>query len=827
MTELDPVPSGELHPSVSTALDSRLEPFWGIGVEHEVTVLHDTARMAASEINKIRSGKNRRASKHVMGPAASNAKYPVLQTFDIMTATRELNSYPSLKPMLDANPSIQQTVRELSSIWYPGDKNIRLANVLHEFVKLNTVIEPNYSGDSIELVTKKFRNATIPGILAELKVLHKLLLQVLSITKVGKRDIAKYGPLKYAEVGAHSFVRIDNLDGEPGKTWIGPDMLGSYHLNITLPTEQSTREEVENLEQMVKKRMEATWTPTVDKIVDTIQSFENLDFEFIHLSEMWDNLEKEIITIIPKNSTLLGTDWHKFMSESRYKMMPALEHDWDEEEEETDDEDEDEDDEDEDEDEENEDECECCDECDFECEECEDCEDLASDALMTELPDIVQTLKKLYILKLGEETFELLRTVDDNNKDMISWADLVNDLAKGGYNRTELYRLHRKEYEHYPNDEFGKMLQDFQSLYKKTLGKIRGELMRKHYERVVHLNKLHQLWAVALQSISPLIMAVYGSPDMLAIADEGKYSEGSYRLINSEYAYVVSTNLYRDGISDERRVEPSLPLYEPIYDTLQYRIPWLAEKQDWTDGTEDLKGFYGADIRKDPQKGELFGLEYRILDNLAPEHLREVMWLVIMLGQLIQKKMNLKRGRLTLERMQNPFGHSGVIDAIQGAFAEGWNARMSPIYVDHLNRNLGLNLPRRRKEKYLAWDLLQNIYYSIQVELTANKGVPSPLFGAKSFKAAPKVLTNVNRKTWESFYNVWERTFEPHVNALLHEGASMGILTPKQYSQLAHKHMGCKWQEDFEDLLFYLESRNEVKLQFDDGSNIVSIAFTK
>lgn len=278
----------------------------------------------------------------------------------------------------------------------------------------------------------------------------------------------------------------------------------------------------------------------------------------------------------------------------------------------------------------------------------------------------------------------------------------------------------------------------------------------KNFQDLINLHerKHYQVMRV-LQWLGPLFVGVFGSASPISFGDSGMYSEGSTRIFGQDYSKFWSSDL-SDGSNLITRNET---LYNVQSDTGDIGIiNYLARQK----GTQFLGG---AEFRRDPEKGNMFGFEWRIIDYLPDEYLKNVIECVIMCAD---HALNVP---LDYDNMKQHMFRGVIFNMVADIFMEGWNTPLNLdaviVYLDVLRLpELAIQFKQKHSDGPLtAFDLLDTIMnelfrrYGQTGRTSPGNRVPAGEM-CKVFLRKPDgryyttwKLMNWNKKSWEYIFS--------------------------------------------------------------------------
>lgn len=201
---------------------------WGIGIEHEIAIVHDVhdVHLKGEDVKKyyknvINQGYNKTHDKFVQKLSKTKQdEYPVNVLFNMAESLRELRNNKTMGIMR---------------------KNGRVTLDYHELSKncKSWSTNPDRPGTlcMLEMVTRDYSNATPENAFEELIQIENTVINTLRNTKYAKSVKPYLGDIKYPSAGMYRFVTYES-NGELKN--VATNYLGSYHVNLTLPYKMST-----------------------------------------------------------------------------------------------------------------------------------------------------------------------------------------------------------------------------------------------------------------------------------------------------------------------------------------------------------------------------------------------------------------------------------------------------------------------------------------------------------------------------------------------------------------------------------------------------------
>jgi len=254
----------------------------------------------------------------------------------------------------------------------------------------------------------------------------------------------------------------------------------------------------------------------------------------------------------------------------------------------------------------------------------------------------------------------------------------------------------------------------------------------------------HKNFAIALQYFEPLLLGVYGLPDVTSFTTENK-SLASFRIFNSASVFINSTSLKQlNFVSNSRNIE-GLSAENFINKTDFQNL-----KQNIFNYTTNIKRIVnypnfatnniGTDIRtskSDPEKvkKDCFGFELRISDNFNIEFVTEYFKFLLLIAYYIEfNNIDLINNNI------DPYFDQSIHKIINNIISSGWASKIDNDYVLMINSVYKFNMP---VQIYTCYEYLNKVneivcgYYSTHTSNNLH------LFEKKLFDAYHKIIGNV------------------------------------------------------------------------------------
>ena len=315
----------------------------------------------------------------------------------------------------------------------------------------------------------------------------------------------------------------------------------------------------------------------------------------------------------------------------------------------------------------------------------------------------------------------------------------------------------------------------------------------------------HQNFANQLQWIEPLLISAFFSADPRSVADSGKKTEGSFRIMYTGWGNIAGADL--------RKIGKGLGRYGNIESHWRKTLNFEDSKKLHKCNNEvqidepGAIGILGSDFRtfgfdhtdKCPGKecpkvsGSPIvypnGIEIRIFDHFNSSHLIDLLRIIVYIAE---NSRNHKCNNYV-------YNNKSWKNAMRLVMKEGWNAVMEKSYIEELRINLGLELDFGRKK---AFGTLVNLTKELFDK--NHNGMYSKLLLEKKYELCPRI-PEINRFSWQISFN---KLYGEEMTDFIKDNFKKGnTITIKKFKSIFYKSLKKIWEEDIEDLLYALEAK--------------------
>ena len=229
--------------------DSQKDWKWGLGIEHEVSLVHDTSYLyirgedlADHYKNILRPAFNKENEKYFKSLSIKKGDaFPVFVMFNLGPSFRELKDNKKLRK-LHKSQQVMLDFNEFST----GCKS------------WETDFDNPGSYCMLEFVTRQFKNVTIKQAVNELEKVESDVLEMIRGTKYCNKTEALLGTIQYPLRSMSRFVTYE-FNGR--LEYVARNYFGSYHMNLTLPHHKDTSAETFDEEHLQFARLLQWITP--------------------------------------------------------------------------------------------------------------------------------------------------------------------------------------------------------------------------------------------------------------------------------------------------------------------------------------------------------------------------------------------------------------------------------------------------------------------------------------------------------------------------------------------------------------------------------------
>ena len=310
--------------------------------------------------------------------------------------------------------------------------------------------------------------------------------------------------------------------------------------------------------------------------------------------------------------------------------------------------------------------------------------------------------------------------------------------------------------------------------------------------------KQHQEFGRQIQWIEPLIASAFCSPDPRSVGDNNKYTEGSYRVMTTGWGSFAGTDI--------RKFEYELSGREQ---TVQAK--WRLDKyqQELIQCNKSI----GGDIRTisdrwaDYTKNEIMakgeGIEIRIFDHFPIKYIKNLTQIFIILAD------NSLRNTYSSKK-QHVYKDQDWIENIQNIMDDGWNGKITNKYITKLKQNLDIKFNCDSNQAYNVFVCIISALF----EKNKNGLCQKLMISGKKVPHIP----NINRYAWEFSFN--KMAITKKIQDII---KSKKLFTVKDFKKKFYNKFDKKeWKDDFEDMLYALES-NTMCILHKKKNKIISI----
>lgn len=348
--------------------------------------------------------------------------------------------------------------------------------------------------------------------------------------------------------------------------------------------------------------------------------------------------------------------------------------------------------------------------------------------------------------------------------------------------------------------------------------------------------KMHQNFANQLQWLEPLMLTAYFTGDEYApgtldervrgsfrvmIIGWGNFAGSDIRLFNKGIGRYAKTKTYwREGLKfiDSDKLKPCLK-------------PSPAAKKEgaYSSLSSDFRTFGSTDPLRPWHResgtpmNKPNGIEFRIFDQFHDKYIDHLLLFISLVAENSRVK----------ETKGYVYENKIWIKELHNIMKDGYKAKVSKSYIKLLREKLGLKI---KTKSIIANDIFKTIIDELFEKNI--RGEWSRIFHNNqvrnkdiyNYKKILKAYPNINQKGWNmafmlklNRYKLLLKIFNEIINIL----SKLKKISFDVYSKLILNKMGKKWKNDIEDIAYFLEFSNIVKLIKNNDNTIKSIHFLK
>lgn len=182
-----------------------------------------------------------------------------------------------------------------------------------------------------------------------------------------------------------------------------------------------------------------------------------------------------------------------------------------------------------------------------------------------------------------------------------------------------------------------------------------SELKTQEVSRVLEMHNARHIDIMNMvQLLGVLLVGVFSSGSVLAVGDDGFYPESSLRHFGQNYSKLWTSST--SGDITERTRNISDPWWN---DDERFSKPWMQFRN-------------GAEFRRDEEKGDWFGFEWRTMDYLPDDYLQNVIECIILAAD------HALEHPITAD-IESLISKKGLLtEMARDIYMEGWNTPLDP-----------------------------------------------------------------------------------------------------------------------------------------------------
>lgn len=337
--------------------------------------------------------------------------------------------------------------------------------------------------------------------------------------------------------------------------------------------------------------------------------------------------------------------------------------------------------------------------------------------------------------------------------------------------------------------------------------------------------KMHQNFANQLQWLEPLLLTSYFTGDEYAPGTNKSRVRGSFRVMIIGWGNLAGTDvrLLNKGIGRYAKtptywrenlkfkdVNKLKPCYKPS--------PMALKEGAISSLSSDFRTFGSTDpLRPEHRESGIGmtapnGVEFRIFDHFSDKYLDN---LIILIGLVAENSRVTKTKGYVYE-------NKVWIEALHNIMKNGYKAKLSEKYIQLLRKKLGLLI---NTSSIIAIDIFKTIYHELY-DKNIN-GDWSKIFHCMQKPDITKYfIPDINKKGWQfAFMTIAnnDKKILHHFNILSKYLNHVKNIDYDDFYVAIVEIFGKNWSDDVEDLAYFYESLDAIKLTKNNDGTIKSI----
>lgn len=333
--------------------------------------------------------------------------------------------------------------------------------------------------------------------------------------------------------------------------------------------------------------------------------------------------------------------------------------------------------------------------------------------------------------------------------------------------------------------------------------------------------KIHQNFANQIQWLEPLLITAFFSSDQKAVGTKEQRIKGSYRVARVGWGNFAGSDVrkFNKGIGRYSNIKTfwrdNLEFYEVKKVNHCKKISPKLKKVE-PGAVQALSSNFRTFGSTDPNRPwhresgigmtKPNGVELRIFDHFDSHYLQEL----CKFTTLVAENSRVHQSKKYVYKNQD------WITSLQRIMLQGWNAELTDGYIKDLRSELGLKINTKSK---IAYDIL----YEINQELFKKNKDGDWTYMMLDNITIPK-LPHINRHSWETGLMMKlnrNKELMNNFNKVIQKLPNNKEMTIKEFEQIFYEHFNKKlWEDDIEDVIYFLESIQIVVLNFKTDGHI-------
>ena len=264
------------------------------------------------------------------------------------------------------------------------------------------------------------------------------------------------------------------------------------------------------------------------------------------------------------------------------------------------------------------------------------------------------------------------------------------------------------------------------------------------------INNQNKLAMMYIQTIEPLLCALFSSCDPRSVGDNSKFVEGSYRIMHNLWAGFGTAFTFKpSNITNRQTSYKPTPIGLPTGNSYIDLLYQTLRKNSINTGIDDYslidKPIHNAFLSYNQKKYKKYGMnfrtrsdiegfEFRIFDNFDPKYITDILKIILLIST-------------SFYNLSPIFAPSTTSwnNAMYQTLLNGWNAKINSDYLHLLENQFNISFNFKKLDFYKSEDILNQLVLLLFNKINKNSIY---WFMVGDDKKIPKIV-NINKASWE------------------------------------------------------------------------------